>query len=286
MIATHRQKYRLGANAGAVDFYEEKGHMNKQDKNSAGKDRRKGRATNLALILLQAALAGVVLFCLGKIGYAFLQYKAGQDAYDAIRTETAGDPADAGVAQADETESKVDFAALQEKYPQAVGWLSSAGTNIDYPVMQASDNDYFLRRLPSGEWNMSGSLFLDYQCAPDFSDDLSVIYGHNMDDGSMFASLENYAMQAWYDDHPVMELVTGQGTATLDVLYGFTIPAQTWVDRGFGSAANRQDLLEYASGHTTFTAQDQWDGEAALVALVTCEERNDQNRYVLLCAFS
>ncbi len=260
--------------------------MNKRDKESAGKGGRKGRTSNLVLILLQAALAGVVLFCIGKIGYAFMQYKAGQDAYDAIRTETAGGSGDADAAQTEETASKVDFTALQEKYPQAVGWLSCAGTNIDYPIMQASDNDYFLRRLPNGEWNMSGSLFLDYQCASDFSDGLSVVYGHNMDDGSMFASLENYAMQAWYDDHPVMELVTGQGTATLDVLYGFTVPAQTWVDRGFGSAANRQDLMDYAAGRTTFAAQKQWDGEAALVALVTCEDDNDQNRYVLLCAFS
>lgn len=249
----------------------------------SAKKGRRHRASDLVLILLQAVLVGVVLFSIGKIGYAILQYKTGQDTYQDIRSQVS-----AGDASAAEQEdlSRVDFAALQEQYPQAVGWLSCAGTNIDYPVMQASDNDYYLRRLPSGEWNMSGSLFLDYQCAADFSDGLSVIYGHNMNDGSMFASLQNYDMQAWYDDHPAMELVTERGTLTLDVVYGFVVPAQTWVDRGFGSAANRQDLVDYGAARTTFAAQAQWDGQASLVALVTCEDRNDQNRYVVLCAVS
>ena len=249
---------------------------------------KKRRVSGVVLILLQAALVGVVLFCLGKIGYALLQYKAGQDSYNAIRSEVAptAPETDQDKDKEEQPAAQVDFAQLQQQFPQAVAWLYSAGTNIDYPVMQASDNDYYLRRLPSGEWNMSGSLFMDYRCAPDFSDGLSVIYGHNMDDGSMFASLENYTMQVWYDDHPDMELVTGQGTTALDVLYGFIVPAQTWVDQGFGDAANRQELVEYAAGHTTFTTQAGWDGEAPLVALVTCEERNDQNRYVVLCALS
>lgn len=228
------------------------------------------------LLLLELLLAAVMLFCLGKIGYTLWQYRQGASGYEAIRTQVGADPnPEAG------DESGVDFTALLAQYPDAVAWLRCDGTDLDYPVMQADDNDYYLRRLPDGTWNMSGSLFLDYRCAADFSDVVSVIYGHNMNDGSMFACLENYTDQSWYDAHPTLELATPDAGYSLPVLYGFELSAQEWVDRDF--ASHPAALAEYAAAHTTFSSEAAWDGSSPLLALLTCTSHDDQIRYILLC---
>lgn len=233
------------------------------------------------LLVLEILLGAVMLFCLGKIGYTLLQYRKGAKSYETIRAQVSTAP-QAGT-DAAPTDPGIDFAALQSQYPDAVAWLRCEDTVIDYPVMQASDNDYYLRRLPDGSWNMSGSLFLDYRCAWDFSDGWSMIYGHNMNDDSMFACLENYNDQSWYDAHPALELATPDADYSLPVLYGFEIPAQEWLDRGFDTGLATDDLMAYAAAHTTFAADTAWDGSAPLLALLTCTSHNDQVRYVVLC---
>lgn len=243
-----------------------------------GRSNSKKNKSGRWLLVPELLLAAVILFCLGKIGYTLWQYRQGAAGYEAIRAQVTA-PADSSdpAAPAD----GVDFASLLARYPDAVAWLRCDGTDLDYPVMQAADNDYYLRRLPDGTWNMSGSLFLDYRCAADFSDAVSVIYGHNMNDGSMLACLENYNDQSWYDAHPALELATPEADCTLPVLYGFEIPAQEWVDREFDTHPGA--LTEYAAAHTTFTGTAAWDGSSPLLALLTCTSHDDQVRYVVLC---
>ena len=236
------------------------------------------RASSPFLLLLELLLGAMVLFCLGKIGYTLWQYRKGAAGYEAIRAQVADS---SGTGSETAQAPAIDFAALQAQYPDTVAWLRCPDTNLDYPVMQADDNDYYLRRLPDGSWNMSGSLFLDWRCAADFSDAVSVIYGHNMKDGSMFACLENYTDQAWYDAHPALELFTPEANFSLPVLYGFEIPAQDWVDRSFDTHPDA--LALYAAEHSTFVSSHTWDGSSPLLALLTCTSRDDQVRYVLLC---
>lgn len=105
----------------------------------------------------------------------------------------------------------VDFAALREKGPGVTAWLTLEGTVINYPVAQGQDNSYYLKHLYDGTANKVGCLFVDYENAPGFADRNNIIYGHNMRDGSMFASLLSYQEQAYYDEHPTMLLVTPDG---------------------------------------------------------------------------
>ena len=69
----------------------------------------------------------------------------------------------------------VDFAALKEINPEILAWLTIPGTNIDYPIAQHSDNDYYLHHLFTGEWNSSGCLFMDCRNELDFSDRHTII---------------------------------------------------------------------------------------------------------------
>ncbi len=76
--------------------------------------------------------------------------------------------------------------------PSAIGWIYNQGTTLDYPVVQGNDNEYYLKHLIDGTENKLGSIFMDSRNQANFSDDITVIYGHNLEDGSMFTSLEKY----------------------------------------------------------------------------------------------
>lgn len=238
-----------------------------------------------ALPLVRSLLVCLVLVCLFNIGRILWGYHTGAREYEALRNSLAV-PAASPSGQGGAARPAVDMERLIQRYPDAVGWLYCEGTALDYPVMQAQDNDYYLRRLPGGEWNMSGSLFLDWRCAADFSDGLSIVYGHNMKDGSMFACLANYADPAWSGAHPALSLQTAEAVHALNVLYAFSIPAQEWADRGFDQAENRTALLEYAAAHAVFESGRTPAADARLVALLTCTNGSREERFAVLCEMS
>ena len=115
----------------------------------------------------------------------------------------------------------VDFDALRETGPDIIGWLTLPDTAINYPVTQTDDNEYYLHHLYDGTYNKTGCLFADYENKEDFSDRNTIIYGHNMRDGSMFATLNEYDEQSYFDGHPQMYLVTPGGGYIVEIFTAF-----------------------------------------------------------------
>lgn len=115
----------------------------------------------------------------------------------------------------------VDFDVLRETGPDIIGWLTLPDTAINYPVTQADDNEYYLHHLYDGTYNKVGCLFADYENQEDFSDHNTIIYGHNMRDGSMFAALNEYDEQSYFDGHPQMYLVTPGGGYVVEIFTAF-----------------------------------------------------------------
>ena len=115
----------------------------------------------------------------------------------------------------------VDFEALWETGPDIIGWLTLPDTAINYPVTQTDNNEYYLHHLYDGTYNKTGCLFADYENQEDFSDRNTIIYGHNMRDGSMFATLNEYDEQSYYDGHPQMYLVTPDGGHLMEIFTAF-----------------------------------------------------------------
>lgn len=91
--------------------------------------------------------------------------------------------------------------SLQENHPNALGWLTVPGTEVDYPFVQGPDNNYFLRRDIDGKYQYAGIPFLDWQCKPDFSGDNTIIYGHNLRNEAMFGSLERFKDSGFLNKH-------------------------------------------------------------------------------------
>lgn len=196
------------------------------------------------LILLCAALA---LFSGYMVFSEIREYKEGSEAYDELtefveqpkQTEPETKPS----TEPSETESMtepeeptvvlpaVDFTALREKAPDVIGWLTLSDTAINYPVVQADNNDYYLRRLYDGTYNQAGCLFADYRSAADLSGRNTVIYGHNMRDGSMFSTLREYVSQEFCEAHPTMYLITPDCGYIVEIFAAFTAsPSETGSD--------------------------------------------------------
>ena len=94
----------------------------------------------------------------------------------------------------------IDFANLKEKNSDTVAWFKINGTNIEYPVVKAKDNEYYLTHSFDKTYNTSGWAFMDYKNRCDGKDQNMVIYGHNRRDGGMFGSLKNVLNKEWYDN--------------------------------------------------------------------------------------
>jgi len=176
----------------------------------------------------------------------------------------------------------IDFEALHAINRDAVAWLYCPDTVIDYPIVRATEYDYYLHRLPDGTYNANGTLFIDYNWK-DFSDKLTIVYGHNMKSGRMFGSLTNYKRQEYFDAHPYLYLYTEEGEKyRVDLMYGCVIGAGQWRDRAFMFDVNLDSLLAYAQNKTTFTSNVQYTRNDRVIALSTCSYEFDDARYVLL----
>jgi len=173
---------------------------------------------------------------------------------------------------------EVDFDALWEINSDVVAWLVSPDTGINYPVLQAPDNDYYLHRLIDGNWNDNGSLFLDYRCSGDFSDENSIIYGHNMRSGAMFGNLVKYKDQNYYDEHSDIYLVTPERQYRLDLFAGCIIESDADIYQNHVS----QEYLQRCIARSTFQPDHVVVPEGPILTLSTCSYEFQNARYVVL----
>lgn len=111
----------------------------------------------------------------------------------------------------------------KKEYPNMIGWIICKDTPINYPVMQADDNSYFLSHLPDGSKDKLGAIFLDSGADSSFKSPVSVIYGHMMKDGEMFGSLKGYRKQDYYDEHQELELYTDNGVKKIELLAAYIV---------------------------------------------------------------
>lgn len=118
----------------------------------------------------------------------------------------------------DVPELELDFNGLQEMNPDIYAWLYVPDTAINYPVVQrAGDADYYLRRDLEGNNSTAGTLYTQYYNHKDWLDNLTVIYGHNMRDGSMFANLHYFEDSQFFKEHPYVYIYTPEYTLVYEV---------------------------------------------------------------------
>ena len=175
----------------------------------------------------------------------------------------------------------VDFDTLQSVNPDIRAWLYMSGSSIHYPVLQAEDNSTYLYRLADGSSNAHGSLFIDCRNAGDFSDWNTLIYGHNMKDGSMFGGLKKYRKQAYYDAHPEMTLFTPEKTYRMEIFAAVTTDVSAAVYRVPAAREERDELVQWAQRNSEIECDVSIGAEDRIVTLSTCTG-GDDDRFVVL----
>ena len=149
------------------------------------KTRTRRVLTAIQIVILVLVVAGVVWLVNKSTGYS-----QAQQIYHEIETAYAFEPIDGD-------SSSIDFAALQEKYPDVKAWLKMDDVDISYPIVQGTDNEYYLHYDAAGNENIDGSIFMDYRNRS-LSDLHVLVYGHNMLDESMFGQLDEYMNEEFY----------------------------------------------------------------------------------------
>lgn len=181
----------------------------------------------------------------------------------------------------------VDVAGLQARYPDIKGWIVLDGTQIDYPIVQAKDNDYYLYRLYDGTQNANGSIFMDCRNTGIFLDDNTVIYGHNMQSGIMFAVLNRYKSQQFFEEHPTMVISTADGDYLAELICGTVEDGNNpFVQYHFNSFEDMEDYVNQRREQSSFQSEVRLQPGDKLLTLCTCTYELFNGRFMLIAKVS
>ena len=170
---------------------------------------------------------------------------------------------------------------LRELSGDAVAWLTVDNTKIDYPVMQGETNSEYLNKDPYGEFSLSGSIFLDSRNDKMFSDPYSLVYGHHMEYGAMFGSLDGYADREYFDAHRTGTLTVIKG-AEYKITFFASCKAQATEKVIFDPPqSDKKSLLDYLSKNALNDEPQEVDTGAKLIALSTCQSAESNERMIV-----
>ena len=178
----------------------------------------------------------------------------------------------------------VNFDALKDVNEDIVAWLYLPDSEINYPVTQTTDNDYYLTHLADGTYNLNGCLFVDYKNTPGFADENTLIYGHHMQSGRMFACLVNYADQEYYNEHPFLYLETPDARYKVVLFSGYT--TESWSSAynvRFSSEDDYVEWLREVASKSDFSVAEPITISTTdhIVTLSTCAYSFEDARYVV-----
>lgn len=121
---------------------------------------------------------------------------------------------------------EVNLSTLQAINPDVIGWISIPGTALDYPLLQGEDNNHYLSFAWNGTYSKSGSIFMERRSNPDFTDYNTIIYGHNMKSGSMFAMLHAYRSAEFLAEHPNVYITDGTAVRRYEIYAAYEAPVK------------------------------------------------------------
>ncbi len=179
--------------------------------------------------------------------------------------------------------AQVDDENLWEMNEDYACWIYVPDGQIDYPVVQGTDNKYYLNHLFNRTSNSSGTLFIDYRNLADFQDPNTLIYGHHMRNGSMFGMLTHYSRQSYYESHPLALVMTEKSIFLLEFFAGYTT---THDDHCYDIAiSDEEDMMafvEKAGRKSEFASSVEVQPTDHLVTLSTCAYAFENARYILI----
>lgn len=236
------------------------------------------------LLIIFAGILGYSGFRLAGIFSGYYkgrsQYKKTSEQY-MTRKETKGDE---GEKEIETAPIEIDFDSLLKENPDVAGWIYCPDTIVNYPVMHGTDNEFYLHHLVNKEYNFAGCIFEDGYNRRDQKDPATILYGHNMYDGSMFTMIHDYTKQDFYDKHPTMWYLTPKQNYRLNLVAGFVAQEDDPVYSLFTSRLDMRKYLKEALAKSTFKPEVECDPSQVdrIIVLSTCAYEFKNARYILI----
>lgn len=167
-------------------------------------------------ILICVALL-VFLASAGLTLRSYLADKKAQEEYEQLASKAAQTTQETTAEETKEQEtepeeevyqSPYDFDVLKGENPDTIGWIDIPDTKISYPIVQGTDNDFYLKHDFHGESSVAGTIYLDYESEGDFEGRNNILYGHNMKNGSMFKDVVRYKDPSYFKEHQYFTIYT------------------------------------------------------------------------------
>ena len=188
-----------------------------------------------------------------------------------------------------ESSNKYNLENIAKINSDVVGWIKIENTNIDYPVMQ--NGDYYLHRNIYKNYSSHGTPYLAEYCNIQYSDNL-IIYGHHMNDNSMFAQLDNYKKHSFYENHKYIKFYSYYNGITIEKTYEVAIAFKTVVysDKGFkyynytnfSDVQELNDFIENCRKLEFYNTGIDINYGDKLITLSTCEYSQKNGRIVVV----
>ena len=255
------------------------------------KQERKRKMTIFILSILAAA-------CLSYVGVYFYQFEKNKIDYSGLAElkkdiDITDTQASYTITLEEEKEKPpilAKYETLYKKNKKLIGWLKIDDTNIDYPVMQTVNNEYYLDHNFNQEYDKNGSLFLDKDCNAAFPNTNMIIYGHHMKSGKMFGNLNYYSKESYYKEHPRIQFDTIYEEGLYDIMYVFRSRIYNEDEVVF----KYYKFLDVISEDEFYSAMDEMarmslydTGVTAaygdkLITLSTCDSSEEDGRFVVV----
>lgn len=244
--------------------------------------------------ILLSVLGLCVVFSVGYLIYYYSYYEKNDIEYSELSTLVKEDSG--GTVEINYTEKQEKppilkkYETLYNKNRKLIGWLKIEGCDIDYPVMQTSNNEYYLDHNYNQEYDKNGSLFLDKDCDAAFPNDNMIIYGHHMKSGKMFGNLNYYSKESFWEDNKEFTFDTIYETGTYAVMYVFRskIYSEEEIVFKYYQFIDATSENEFNSNMEEMANMSLYDtGVTAsygdrLITLSTCDSSEEDGRFVVV----
>jgi sortase B len=176
----------------------------------------------------------------------------------------------------------VDINALKEENSDTIGWIQVLGTNINYPIVQYSDNKFYLKHDYLKRSNSGGWIFLDYRNDLNSLQDNTIIYGHRRYNQSMFGTLKNVLTDSWLSntDNHIIKISAENSNYLFQVFSVYSIPNETYyLQNTFDTKDDYQEFLNTITNRSIYNFNTSINSDDKILTLSTCH--NDGERLVV-----
>ena len=250
------------------------------DRYPAGNSRRKiSSASKIVSLTIIIVAACVMLFCVYKLISINSEYKEAENAYKLVDDQFTEETDDS-----EEASWVWDFDKLKDMCSDAVGYIVQKGI-MSYPIVQGVDNDQYLRSLMNGEYSIAGTIFVDANFPAALDGQYAIVYGHNMNDNSMFGTLSEYQNESYYKEHPYFDIYIGYKHYKYYVFSAFTTPVDSYV-----YSYNFSGSEEFTAFINTLRSECPYNTDAKnltaddhVITLSTCVDFHDYDYRYVVC---